>query len=181
MPIGAAVGAYGAFISGNPDVLGYSVFKVVVYPELVDSQNQVREASLTVDGQAAPLELISDFGQEIKAEYEQLKPRIIGAAISRMIVRAAAAEAARAAGNQESAGLGWALALATEGLMVAMDKPDTRSWQFLPEKIHIHRQRLPAGKHEVVVSLGPGAQGEFRQQVEIPEGGYGMVVVTAPR
>lgn len=183
IPIGAAIGMGGAFISGNVDVLGHSVAKVVVYPELVEVNNQIREASLRVNGKSAPLEHVGDFGKEIRQEYEELKPRIIGAAVSRMIVRAVAAEGVRQGvqGGGGSSGVAFLVAILTEFALVAADKPDTRSWQFLPDAVHIHRSLLPAGSHEVEVQLGPGNQGLVSREVEIPPGGFGAVIVTEPR
>lgn len=179
MPIGMAVGIAGSWISGNPAVLGHSAMKFVVYPELVPSESLIAETSVSVDGRTAPLELASNLGIEITREYEAIKPRIIGAAISRMIVRAAAAEGMRQAGNQQSEGLGWVLALFTEAAMVAMDKPDTRSWIFLPDRVYIHRSRIRPGKHEITVQLGGTAT--RAETVEVEEGGFAAVVVTAPR
>lgn len=179
MPIGAAVGVAGAWISGDPAVLGYTATKVVVYPELVPSESVIGNAQVTVDGRDAGLELATNLGAEITAEYEKIKPRIIGAAISRMIVRAAAAEGMRQAGNAESEALGWVLALFTEAALVAMDKPDTRSWIFLPDRVYIHRSRIRPGQHEVAVQLG--STGTRTQTVEVAPGGFAAVVVTAPR
>lgn len=179
MPIGMAVGLAGTYISGDPAVLGHSAMKFVIYPELVPSESVLREATVTIDGSNAPLELASNLGAEITSEYESIKPRIIGAALSRMIVRAAAAEGMRQAGNQESATVGWVAALLTEAALVAMDKPDTRSWIFLPDRVYIHRSRVRAGQHEVAVRFGNG--GTRTQTVDVARGGYAVVVVTAPR
>ena len=179
MPLGLAIGMAGTYISGDPAVLGYTATKVVVYPELVPSESAIGEARVSVDGRAAPLELASQLGVEIAREYEELKPRILGAAISRMIVRAAAAEGMRQAGQEDSEGLGWALALLTEAFLVAADKPDTRSWIFLPDRVYLHRSRLEPGRHEITVDLG--AAGTRTRTVEIPRGGFAVVVATAPQ
>ncbi len=181
MPIGAAIGIGGAFISGNPEVLGYSVFKVVVYPELAPPDSVFDEATLRIDGEEALLELASNLGAEIRREYESLKPRILGAALSRMIVRAAAAEAARAAGGQQSSGLGWFLALLTEGALVAGDKPDTRSWQFLPGRVFVSRETVAPGRHTVEIDLDGVSKEKRTVEVEAPPGGFAVVVLTVPR
>lgn len=182
MPIGLAIGYAGTFISGNPDVLAYSAMKFVVYPELVDSGSIYREAKLQIDGRPQRLELASDLGAEIRKEYEALKPKIIGAALSRMIVRAAAAEGARAAGKQAGGDsgqlVGLLAALFTEGALVAMDKPDTRSWEFLPQWIYVHRQTVEPGEHDVEVEISGQRR---RVQVSVPKGGYAAVIVTEPR
>ncbi|MFP6638727.1 MAG: hypothetical protein VCC04_00680 [Myxococcota bacterium] len=181
MPIGAAIGLAGTFISGNPDVLGYSIFKFVNYPELVQPPSLYDGVRLEVDGHSARFELATNLGMEIENEYRALKPKIIGAALSRMIVRAAAAEGMRQAGNQESGAVGWILALATEASMVAMDKPDTRSWMFMPGRVYIYQTQLSPGKHDVVIELGRSGSNPLRHSVDLEAKGYAAIVVTAPR
>ena len=95
MPIGAAIGLAHAYVTGDSRVLERSALKMVVYPELVPSGSAFETAELRVDGQAVGLEIASDIQTEVITEYEEMKPKIIGAAISRLIVRAAVAEGAR--------------------------------------------------------------------------------------
>lgn len=188
IPIGAAIGLAGAYVTGDTTLLEYGMFKVVVYPELAKPRNLFVDAELRIDGKLVPMDEASDLGSEIIGEYEEIKPKIIGAALSRMIVRAAAAEGARAGGKaaaQDSgaAGLvGFLAAAAIEGTMVALDKPDTRSWSTLPEKIHIGRAVVPAGAHTVEVTVfGPGGKERHTVELEVREGGFGMVDVTTLR
>ncbi|MEE3328262.1 MAG: hypothetical protein VX252_13070 [Myxococcota bacterium] len=181
MPIGAAIGVAGSFITGNPDILGYSVFKFVNYPELSQPPSLYDGVRLEIDGKSAGIELATNLGIEIENEYKALKPRIIGAALSRMIVRAAAAEGMRQAGNQESGGLGWVLALATEASLVAMDKPDTRSWMFMPGRVYVYQTQLTPGKHEVSIRLGRSGSVPQQHTIDLKAKGYAAIVVTAPR
>ncbi|MDE0885535.1 MAG: hypothetical protein OSB70_08390 [Myxococcota bacterium] len=184
IPIGAAIGLAGSQISGDPAVLGYSAFKFVVYPGLTHPPSLYSGVGLRVDGQPAKPDLASRLGAEITNEYKRIEPSIIAAALSRMIVRAAAAEGMRAAGNESGSGLGWALALVTEATLVGLDKPDTRSWVFLPNRVYVYRTRLPPGKHTVEVRLegaGGGAAATHVSEVEIPAGKFAAVILTAPR
>lgn len=185
LPIGAAIGLAGAYVTGNTKLLEYGMFKVVVYPELVGADDLFDVATLTVAGTAVKLDLATDLAREITAEYEELKPKIIGAALTRMIARAAAAEGARAAGRQAegAAGLvGFLAAAAVEGSMVALDKPDTRSWTTLPARVYVGRTRLPAGKHQIVVKAsGPGGHELHTQEVEVRPGRFVVVDVTTLR
>jgi uncharacterized protein len=188
IPIGAAVGLAGAYVTGDTTLLEYGMFKVVVYPELVRARNLFVDAELRIDGKLVPMDEASDLGAEIVAEYEAIKPKIIGAALSRMIVRAAAAEGARAGGKAAAsesgaAGVvGFLAAAAIEGTMVALDKPDTRSWSTLPEKVHIGRAVVPAGAHTVEVTVfGPGGKERHTTEVEVREGGFAVVDVTTLR
>lgn len=185
IPIGLAIGLAGAFVTGDTTLLEYGMFKFVVYPELVPAENIFETAHVQVDGHAVPIDLASDLGSEIAAEFDELKPKIIGAALTRMIARAAAAEGARAAGNQaEGAGglVGFLAAAALEGTLVALDKPDTRSWTTLPDRVYVARSRLPAGAHTVVVeAAGPGGRETRTFDVTVPEGGFVVLDVTTLR
>ncbi len=185
IPVGAAIGIAGSYISGDPAVLGYTVTKVLVYPELIQQAATFSGASVAIDGRPSTLELVTDFGAEISAEYAEMKPKIIGAALSRMIVRAAAAEGARAAGEQAGgdAGsiLGWLAALFTEATLVAFDKPDTRSWGLLPERVLVSRTTVTPGRHAVDVDLVGYSSERRAVEVDVPEGGFAVVVVTPLR
>jgi hypothetical protein len=186
MPIGLAIGLAGTWITGNPKVLARSAFKVIVYPELVSPKGALRSAVVEIGGEAVSLELLSDLGADIRREYETVRPRILGAALSRMIVRAAAAEAARHAGKQAGGSAGQVIgllgALAVEGGLVGLDTPDTRSWTLLANRIWVARTVVPPGEHEVQVRVrGPGFTTLRRAVVRVPEGGTSVVVVTEPR
>ncbi len=185
IPIGLAIGLAGAFVTGDTTLLEYGMFKFVVYPELVPAENILETATVRVDEHVIPIDLASDLGSEIVAEFEELKPKIIGAALTRMITRAAAAEGARAAGRQaEGAGglVGFLAAAAVEGTLVALDKPDTRSWTTLPDRVFIARTRVPAGAHSVEVDIsGPGGRERRVTDVVVPKGGFVVLDVTTLR
>ncbi len=188
IPIGAAIGLAGAYVTGDTTLLEYGMFKVVVYPELAKANNLFIDAELRVDGKVVPMDEASDLGGEIIAEYEAIKPKIIGAALTRMIVRAGAAEGARAGGkaaadDSGAAGLvGFLAAAAIEGTLVALDKPDTRSWSTLPDKVHIGRAVVPPGAHTIEVTVfGPGGKERHTTELEVDEGGFAVVDVTTLR
>ncbi len=185
IPIGLAIGLAGAYVTGDTTLLEYGMFKVVTYPELVAHDTVFDAAALTIDGHALDMDLATDVTSEIVGEYEDMKPKIIGAALTRMIARAAAAEAGRAAGSQskEAGGLiGFLAAAAIEGTMVALDKPDTRSWTTLPARAYVARATVPAGTHEIVVTLtGPGGSERRRATVTVAPGGFAVVDVTSLR
>jgi uncharacterized protein len=185
IPIGAAIGLAGAFVTGDTTLLEYGMFKVVTYPELVSAENSFVDASLRIDGRVVDLEEATDLGSEIVAEYDALRPKIIGAALTRMIARAAVAEGARAAGNQaegQGALIGFLAAAAAEATLVALDKPDTRSWSTLPERVFIGRQIVPAGQHTIEVEVsGPAGGQRHTTEVEVTAGGFAVVDVTTLR
>lgn len=181
MPIGAAVGFAGTLITGDLSVLERSVFKVLVFPALVPVGSRLSSVNVAVDGQAAGIDLVTDLGAAVTAEYEKNKPAIIAAGITRLITRAAIAEGARAAGNQGNNVVGIVAALATEAVLVAADKPDTRSWTLMPGRVLATRIPVSAGEHTVEVSFG--AQGARPRQfrVNVVPGGLATIVVTEPR
>lgn len=181
LPIGAALGLASNYVSGDTKVLEYGMFKVVSYPELKPVPPQFRGGRLLVGERRLRFDGITDIESEITREYEAVKPKIIGAALTRMITRAVAAEGARALGRQKSGGLGFLAAALVEGTMVALDKPDTRSWSTLPSQVWITRIPVEPGAHEVAVDLeGPGGT-RLRQTVEIGPGGFAVVDFTTLR
>lgn len=186
MPIGLAIGLGATWITGNTAILERSALKFVIYPELVPSRALFNTGSLTIDGQEQALELATNLDAEIVREYEALKPKIIGAAITRLIVRAAVAEGARAAGNQAKDGagaiVGLLAALAAEGAMVAADKPDTRSWTLLPAFVFVARVPVSPGAHQVrVTASGSGARETHDFNIDVKPGGFAVVDVTTLR
>jgi len=185
MPIGAAVGLAHAYVTGDSRVLERSALKMVVYPELVASGALFETAEVRVDGQPVGLEIASDIQTEVITEYEQMKPKIIGAAISRLIVRAAVAEGARAAGNSSEKGgaiIGLLAALAAEGALLAADRPDTRSWTLLPGLVLVARVPVQPGPHAVTIAAsGRGGSETRKYDVDLPAGGYVVLDVTTLR
>jgi len=188
IPIGAAIGLAGTWITGDVRILERSILKVVVYPSLQPVTSRVTGGAVRVDGRAVETELLTDLAAEVRAEYEKIEPRILGAALSRLIVRAAAAEGARLAAREAAGGkgdgariVGILAALGAEAALVGLDEPDTRSWTFLPGKILVARVPIAPGRHRVEVRLaGPGG-GVREVPVEVAPGGYAAVVVTEPR
>jgi hypothetical protein len=71
--------------------------------------------------------------------------------------------------------------LGAEALLVGLDKPDTRSWTFLPARVWVARASVAPGAHEVVVQFEGEGSRERRVPVEVAEGGYAVVVVDEPR
>lgn len=181
MPIGVAVGIVAAEITGDLDLLERSAFKVLIFPELVPALGTSHSVQARIDGDPLPMDQVTNLGAELVREYEEIKPRIIAAAVTRMISRAVVAEGARQAGKQaggdRGALIGLLASFVSEGLLVAADRPDTRSWTLLPEKVFVSRKRVSAGTHEVEVGLGQGDPAWQIFLVDVPENGYAIVVV----
>jgi hypothetical protein len=179
IPVGAAVGIAGSIASGNVNWLKYGAAKVVVYPELVGTPSALGPPTVTVNGTPVALDQLTDLGAAIRHEYEAAKPKIVAAALTRMAARAGMAEGVRAAGRQQSSVLGDVLALLFESTLVALDRPDTRSWTMLPDRVLVARLPVTPGPQTVDVSFGGGAT--RRVSVDVPDGGFAAVVITEPR
>lgn len=186
MPIGLAIGLAATWITGNTAILERSALKFVNYPELVPSRALFNSGQLLVDGKEWPMELATNLDAEIVREYDALRPKILGAAITRMIVRAGVAEGARAAGSQAKDGAGALVGLlasiAAEGALVAADKPDTRSWTMLPAFVFVARVPVSPGKHTVTITAtGSGGQERREFSADVKPGGFVAVDVTTLR
>jgi hypothetical protein len=179
IPVGAAVGIAGTVASGNINFLKYGATKVVVYPQLVNTPSMLGPAAVTVDGEPIGVEQLSDLGASIRREYDEAKPRIVLAALMRMAARAGMAEGVRAGGNKQSSLLGDILSALFETTMVALDRPDTRSWTMLPDRVLVARMPIAPGPHDVDVSFGDGVT--RRVSVDVPKDGFAAAVVTEPR
>ena len=122
-----------------------------------------------------------DLAALVRAEYEEMKPVIIAAALSRMAVRAGVAEGVRAAGRQSSNALGDALSILIELFMVATDKPDPRSWTMLPARVLVARVPVDPSSHEIDISFAGTPAAGRQVKVDVSPGRSAVVVVTEPR
>ena len=63
--------------------------------------------------------------------------------------------------------------------MVALDRPDTRSWTMLADRVVVARLPVSPGFHQVEVHFG-GVTKQI-EPLQVPDGGYAAVVITEPR
>jgi hypothetical protein len=77
--------------------------------------------------------------------------------------------------------LGDVLSILTESVLVALDRPDTRSWTMLADRVLATRLRVSPGTHEVAVSFAGAPGADRHMTIDIPRGGFAVVVVTEPR
>ncbi|MCF7957490.1 MAG: hypothetical protein K9M57_03470 [Phycisphaerae bacterium] len=181
IPIGAAIGLAGAYLTGDAEILKYSVFKVLTYPELVERRNAKKLPGLTFDGKAVSTELLTDLGDEIRREYKEIRAQIIASALTRMIARAAVTEGVRAAAKEKGDTTALLAALGTELLLVTMDKPDTRSWTMLPDRIYMSRLRVTPGKHELQVDLPGSGAPVYAVKIDVAADEFSVIGVMDPR
>ncbi len=157
------------------------------YPGLERNRNLVdQRVGATVNGSPYPCAMALDIENQVMGVYEENQGLYMAAALSRMVARAVAGQVAgavaRQAGGREGSALGMLVSLSTEGLMMAADTPDTRSWTTLPAKVFVSRVKLPPGNHTLMVQA-EGRGGVFRKavNVDLPEGGFKVVSVATMR
>lgn len=148
----------------------------VNFPTLGKARGEYGVPAFQLDGQARSLEGILAVDVEAQRAWKEVEGTVIASAITRLVTRVVAGEAAR----QVSGGgvVGALLSLGTQATLTATDTPDTRSWATLPARIAFGRVRVPPGKHEIVLSAGGQRK---RTVVDVPAGGWSVVMLTALR
>ncbi len=180
IPIGLALTYASGIISPNDvgranRLAAQGLVTWVNYPALGKS-GSVSEPTLKVDGSPEPIELALSVEAEARKAWDEARGTLVASAITRLITRLVAGEATRKAAG---GGLvGTLLSLGTQATLTATDVPDTRSWATLPARIGIARVRLPAGKHQVLVSVG---KTEKQVTVDLTPKGWSVVSVTSLR
>lgn len=147
----------------------------VNYPDLEKPKRYMDSPAFVVDGASQRLDGVPIDKLTVKA-WNDAKGPVIASAITRMISRVIAGEAANQAGGE--GGVGLLLSLATQATLTATDTPDTRSWSTLPARIALGRIKVPAGTHVIELK----ARGKtLRKQIEIAKGGWAALNLTVLR
>ncbi len=139
----------------------------VALPLLVPQKTQVLFENLTLtDAAGHPVTVRSELAHNVTALAEKSLsdrlPAIITKALARAATKFALAEAAtrgaqQAAGKDAAPWVGLFVGLLTKGIAVASEEADKRSWQTLPDEIHVARAWMPAGQYQL--SIQPSGQG----------------------
>lgn len=138
----------------------------VALPRLVPQRTQVR---------SDPVTLSSDTGVQLNGHTEVVHsvtaladktlsdrlPGIAAKALARAAMKYTLAEGAtrgaqQAAGRDAGPWVGLLVGLLTHGLAVASEEADKRSWQTLPDEIHLTRLWVPPGRYQA--HIGGSAQ-----------------------
>ena len=133
----------------------------VALPRLVPQKTQVSFERMTLtDLSGHPITVQSELAQNVTALAEKsLSDRLAGItvkALARAATKFAIAEgttrgAQQAAGKDAGPWVGLVVGLLTKGLAVASEESDKRSWQTLPDEIHIARAWVTPGEYHVAV------------------------------
>ena len=165
----------------------------VALPRLVPQKTQVpvdRVNLIPDDGTRVTLntELVHNVTALADKALSERMAGITVKALARATTKFALAEGAtrgaqQAAGKDAAPWVGLLVGLLTKGLAVASEEADKRSWQTLPDEIHLARVWVPPGRYQVqnrlvgeshdslqleairILSLGPGETAVLIQRV----------------
>lgn len=146
----------------------------VAVPRLVPQKTQVPVDRLSlVQDNGARVAVQTELGQNVTALAEKaLSDRMAGItvkALARAATKFAMAEtttreAEKAAGKDAGPWVGLLVGLLTKGLAVASEEADKRSWQTLPDEIHLARVWVPPGRYQVQSQPTGGAHDPLRPE-----------------
>lgn len=182
MPIGAAILAGALFLPPGAEkqarrMAGQGLVTWVNFPSPGAPVKSYPTPQVLLDGESQQLDAITDVDALLLESFEASKGRIIAAAITRTLTRAAIGAGVGVATGKSSdrSGLGVLAALVTQGAMAAADKPDTRSWATLPARMTTARRTVAAGKHTLEVRL-LGRTHVY--DIDVPAGQWVVINVT---
>jgi hypothetical protein len=197
LPIGVAMAAIRADVSSNYQLsseqqaqlgraMAEDLLTTVNYPELVVHQNPVHRISLAVGGHRQNLDILGNIEEYALQQWESQRAGIAFAAVVRALVRIVARETiqgvTRAAdsGNGVAQTIGFIAGLAAQGAMAAADRPDTRTWTFMPAYVWMERIPLTEGEHTVVLRGSGGSGFEYDLPITMGATGTRVVFVRTP-
>jgi hypothetical protein len=153
------------------------------FPEMKPYKAVYNTTQIRVDGQAVAIEAGSDISKKVIDAWNSIKPKLMAAAIVRMVTRLIAGIATEAAVTKASgSSIGGLMAgLAVQGAMTAFDTPDTRSWTTLPAMVTISRLEIAAGPHEVQMEWSGNGKETATTTVNVPNGGFVVVSASSMR
>jgi hypothetical protein len=165
----------------------------VALPRLIPQKTQVSVDTVSlIPDNGARVTVNTELVHNVTALAEKaLSERMAGItakALARAATKFAFAEGAtrgaqHAVGKDAAPWVGLLVGLLTKGLAVASEEADTRSWQTLPDEIHLARVWVPPGRYQVqsgpigglhdpltsetmrTLSLGPGETAVLLQRV----------------
>jgi hypothetical protein len=160
VPIGVALTIAAVFLPPSAAqqarrLAGQGLVTWVNYPELGPAPAHYAQPVVTVDGVGRQLEQVANIDAIVQQAWNESRGRVVAAAVTRMIARAAIGAGVGVATGKATkrGGVGMLAAVVAQGAMVAADKPDTRSWATLPARMSLVRMQLSPGAHRVEVNV----------------------------
>lgn len=115
-------------------------------------------------------ELVHNVTAQADKALAERRAGVTAKALARAATKFALAEgvtrgAQQAAGNDAGPWVGLLVGLLTKGLAVASEEADKRSWQTLPDEIHLARVWVPPGRYEVQSQSAGGSHDPLKSEV----------------
>lgn len=133
----------------------------VALPRLIPQKTRIPSERMVLtdsrgESVAVQSELVHNLTALAEKSLSERLPAITVKAVARAATKFAMAEGAmfgaqQAAGRDAAPWVGLLVGLVAKGLAVASEEADKRSWQTLPDEIHIARMWVPAGSYQVSV------------------------------
>ena len=146
----------------------------VALPRLVPQKTQAPVAIMNLipangTGVTVNTELVHHVTALAEKALSERMANITVKAVARAATKFAMAEAAtrgaqQAAGRDAGPWVGLLVGLLTKGLAVASEESDKRSWQTLPDEIHLARVWVPAGRYQVQSAPIGGLQAALKPE-----------------
>lgn len=153
----------------------------VALPQLIRQKTRVPSEALTLtDSRGRSVTVRSELAQNVTALAEkslsERLPAMTVKALARAATKFAMAEgitrgAQHAAGRDAAPWVGLLVELLTKGLAVASEEADKRSWQTLPDEIHVARAWVSPGQYHVSIQpSGHRMMGKDGQAISLVAG-----------
>jgi hypothetical protein len=160
IPIGLALTIAAAFLPPSAvqqanRLAGQGLVTWINYPDVAPQPSQYPSPQVRIDGASYAPDIIADVEAVARDAWAASKGRVMAAAVTRMLTRAAIGAGTGVAVGKASgqSGIGVLASMITQASMVAADKPDTRSWATLPARIAVVRAQLSPGAHTIEISV----------------------------
>jgi hypothetical protein len=145
----------------------------VNFPSLPNPRPIYQVPTFAIDHNPMSLEGLLAVDAEAVKAWSVTKGKMIASAITRLITRLVAGEAARRVAGKGT--LGFLASLGTQITLTATDTPDTRSWSTLPARIAVGRVRIPPGQHVIDIAVS----GQHQQKtVNLEKKGWAVLSLT---
>jgi hypothetical protein len=146
----------------------------VALPRLVPQKTQVPVDTVSlIPDNGTQVTLNTELAHNVTALADKALSERMAVITSKALARAAtkfAMAEATTRGAQQAAGrdagpwVGLLVGLLTKGLAVASEEADKRSWQTLPDEIHLARVWVPPGRYQVQSQLGGGSHDTLKPE-----------------
>jgi len=159
--------------------------KEIHYPELVKRSHRFNRGVVGIGNQVSQ-QLVRgvDIESQALARFEEERPRIISATVTRLLTRAIIAGALSGAAqaayerNQGKKMDGWAvffMNVALDKALSSLDVPDCRCWNFLPAEILVGLVAAPPGEHTVTLQMSGTGGMNLTAKTEVKAGQLSVV------